>query len=226
MKSKAGIYVRTKHNGIGKIVEYINDPTHYFFKCYKLDRNYFNREEYITEQDVIGEPSHNPIDLLEVGDIIATNNLCGQITKIDKEHDRIWTTCYDGEYCSSNDIKGVLTREQFEQMAYKNEIETLKIENKELAEQLEEYKLQNVSLRADIMIKKMALPNELIKDKTFYDLYDMPTYEELLAQQKEFIKYLENDLKENYRDMGYRYNIFREILDKYEEIIGDIDDKR
>ena len=45
-------------------------------------------------------------------------------------------------------------------------------------------------------------------------------------QQKKFIKYLEDDLKENYRDMGYRHNIFREILDKYEEIIGDIDDKR
>ena len=98
-------------------------------------------------------------------------------------------------------------------------------ENKKIKKQLEEYKLQNVSLRADIMIKKMALPNELIKDKTFYDLYDMPTYEELLAQQKEFIKYLEDDLKENYRDIGYRHNIFREILDKYEEIIGDIDDK-
>lgn len=98
-------------------------------------------------------------------------------------------------------------------------------ENKKIKKQLEEYKLQNINLRADIMIKKMALPNELIKDKTFYDLYDMPTYEELLAQQKEFIKYLEDDLKEKYRDMGYRHNIFREILDKYEEIIGDIDDK-
>lgn len=99
-------------------------------------------------------------------------------------------------------------------------IKQLQQENKELVEQLEEYKLQNVSLRADVMIKKKAFPNKFIKDKTFYDLYDMPTYEELLAQQKEFIKYLEDDLKENYRDMGYRHNIFREILDKYEEIIG------
>lgn len=102
----------------------------------------------------------------------------------------------------------------------KQGIEELQQENKKLKKQLEEYKLQNINLRADIMIKKMALPNELIKDKTFYDLYDMPTYEELLAQQKEFIKYLEDDLKENYRDMGYRHNIFREILDKYKEIIG------
>ena len=124
--------------------------------------------------------------------------------------------------------EGVLTREQFEQMAYKNEIETLKIENKELAEQLEEYKLQNVSLRADVMIKKMALPNELIKDKTFYDLYDMPTYEELLAQQKEFIDYLGNEININPYDISdYDYeDIINTILSKYKEIIGDIDDKR
>ena len=124
--------------------------------------------------------------------------------------------------------EGVLTREQFEQMAYKNEIETLKKENKELVEQLEEYKLQNVSLRADVMIKKMALPNELIKDKTFYDLYDMPTYEELLAQQKEFIDYLGNEININPYDISdYDYeDIINTILSKYKEIIGDIDDKR
>ena len=40
------------------------------------------------------------------------------------------------------------------------------------------------------------------------------------TQQKEFIKWLEDDLKEKYRDMGYRHNIFREILQKYKEIIG------
>ena len=127
--------------------------------------------------------------------------------------------------------KDTLTATDYVELNKNNELlisynQALLKENQELKKQLEEYKLQNINLRADIMIKKMALPNELIKDKTFYDLYDMPTYEELLAQQKEFIKYLEDDLKENYRDMGYRHNIFREILDKYEEIIGDINDKK
>lgn len=99
--------------------------------------------------------------------------------------------------------------------------ETAMAEKEQLKKQLEEYQLQNIDLRADIMIQKMAFPNELIKDKTFYDLYNMPTYEELLVQQKEFIKYLEDDLKEKYRDMGYRHNIFREILQKYKSIIGE-----
>ena len=78
------------------------------------------------------------------------------------------------------------------------------------------------------MIKKMALPNELIKDKTFYDLYDMPTYEELLAQQKEFIDYLGNEININPYDISdYDYeDIINTILSKYKEIIGDIDDKR
>ena len=41
--------------------------------------------------------SYNIIDLLEVGDVVVTNNLCGEITKIDKENNRIYTTSYDEE---------------------------------------------------------------------------------------------------------------------------------
>ena len=43
----------------------------------------------------------------------------------------------------------------------------------------------------------------------------------LLNQQKEFIKYLEDESKEIYRDGGLRQNIFRQILQKYKSIIGD-----
>lgn len=107
-----------------------------------------------------------------------------------------------------------------------NAIKTILKENQELKKQLEEYLIQNINLRADIMIQKMAFPNELIKDKTFYNLYDMPTYEELLAQQKEFIKYLEDESKEIYRDGGLRQNIFRQILQKYKEITGVSDEKK
>ena len=153
-----------------------------------------------------------------------TCDVCGEETSNEKYINLYGSVSEWGE----EDIKSVVTKEQFEQMAYKNEIETLKKENKELVEQLEEYKLQNVSLRADVMIKKMALPNELIKDKTFYDLYDMPTYEELLAQQKEFIDYLGNEININPYDISdYDYeDIINTILSKYKEIIGDIDDKR
>lgn len=125
----------------------------------------------------------------------------------------------------------------------------LKEENDKLKKQLEEYQLQNINLRADIMIQKKAFPNKLIKDKTFYDLYDMPTYEDLLNQQKEFIEYINekidicdgfidtirSDLEEiSYggRSCGKQYianeimknevakKILEEILSKYKEITG------
>lgn len=108
-------------------------------------------------------------------------------------------------------------------------------ENQELKEQLEEYQLQNIDLRADIMIQKKAFPNKLIKDKTFYDLYNMPTYEDLLHQQKEFTSYLEKIIEELECDdvddeemKGYliqRIDTFKEILSKYKEIIGVSDEK-
>lgn len=87
----------------------------------------------------------------------------------------------------------------------------------ELKKQLEEYQLQNINLRADIMIQKMAFPNKLIKDKTFYNLYDMSTYEELLVQQKEFINFLEGQIKTSTEVSRL---IYKNILQKYKEIIG------
>ena len=113
----------------------------------------------------------------------------------------------------------------------------LKKENQDLKKQLEEYQLQNIDLRADIMIQKKALPNKEIKDKTFYNLLDMPTYEDLLEQQKEFISYLENEINKikeqiknydiwhevgtdiNFLILKKQFNI--EILSKYKEIIGE-----
>lgn len=115
-----GMYVRTKHNGIGKIIDYINDPTHYFIKCYKLDRDYVNCEEYITETDVL-KASYNPIELLEVGDYVngkkvidkweePSGAFAGQIfIKLDGE-DTVPTM---------RKIETIATKEQFEQIQYR-----------------------------------------------------------------------------------------------------------
>ena len=114
--------------------------------------------------------------------------------------------------------------------------ETTMAEKNELKKQLEEYQLQNIDLRADIMIQKMAFPHKAIKDKTFYELYDMPNYEDLLNQQKEFIEYMTKTIEElECEDVddeelkGYliqRIDIFKEILQKYKSIIGGINDKK
>ena len=107
------------------------------------------------------------------------------------------------------------------------DIEELLEENQELKKQIEELELQNFNLREDVMIKKMSLPNEKIKDKTFFDLYDMPTYENLLTQQKEFIKYLEDEIKKLKESDIYQplqrmaLATLEHNLQKYKEIIGD-----
>lgn len=94
-------------------------------------------------------------------------------------------------------------------------IDLLIKENKELKKKLEDLFSENRNLR-----------KKLENCMTFEDYkYTLNKKIKLETQQKEFIKYLEDDLKEKYRDMGYRHNIFREILDKYEEIIGVSDEK-
>lgn len=111
----------------------------------------------------------------------------------------------------------------FEKEQLNSLVNSCQEEIRRLKKQLEECQLQNFDLREDIMIQKQAIPNKLIKDKTFYDLYDMPTYEDLLTQQKKFIKWLEDyinlfDKKDIYEEGSC--DTIEEILNKYKEIIG------
>ena len=114
LELRENMHVRTKDGYISQYKYY--DTTNAYMEkllCIPLSNGTFANIENIKKF------SYNIIDLIEVGDIIATNNLCGEITKIDKENDRIYTTSYDGEYCSSEDIKEVLTREQFKASSYR-----------------------------------------------------------------------------------------------------------
>ena len=92
----------------------------------------------------------------------------------------------------------------------------LKEQNQELKKQLEEYIKQNMKLKDELFDKR----------KEYQDTYKDVRIEikEYKTQQKEFIKYLEDESKEIYRDGGLRQNIFRQILQKYKEIIGAEDD--
>lgn len=116
MKLEVGQFVRFKdkrgNEYIRKIVEMPEDNR---YASLYLDKD-ANYSKGLSIKNVI-KASYNIIDILKVGDIITTNNLCGEITKIDR--DKIYTTCYDGEYCYVDDIKSVVTKEQMEQMSYK-----------------------------------------------------------------------------------------------------------
>ena len=119
MELKEGLYVRTE-KGIAKIIDRILEPDHYYFKMWVTD-NYLeinDDTEYISEVDVL-KASNNIIDLIEEGDIITTNNVVGEITTIEKEIDRIYLACFDYDVVSSQDIKSIVTKEQFKSMEYK-----------------------------------------------------------------------------------------------------------
>ena len=74
--------------------------------------------------------------------------------------------------------------------------------------------------------------NCLLKQKEQFE-YIMSKQVDYQGQKKEFIKYLEDDIKstkikwgnklteKGYLDIAMRVNNFREILQKYKEIIGD-----
>ena len=101
-----GEYVRSWDGTIGKVT--------------RIEEGIFlydNKELICFIRNVV-KHSKNILDLLQIGDIITTNNLCGEITKIDG--DTIYLANYMGT-CHSRDIKTILTKEMFEANVYKLE---------------------------------------------------------------------------------------------------------
>lgn len=116
---KVGMYCYNKTNrklGIGKI-DWFEDNNNVCIR-------YKNAIQIVSVGNIVA--SFDIFDLIKVGDIITTNNLCGEVTKIvehkreiiDKENNQIYTTCYDGESCNIRDIKSIVIKEQFEETKY------------------------------------------------------------------------------------------------------------
>ena len=114
-KLEVGMYCRYKRgsiNGyvpsrIGKIIERLNDS-----EFLKLDTNCT-----ILENDIIGEPSFNPIDLIGVGDYV--NGM--EVMNISDFKDGSRYIEFDeGRYlCKNYQIKSIVTKEQFSSMEYR-----------------------------------------------------------------------------------------------------------
>lgn len=92
---------------------------------------------------------------------------------------------------------------------------------KELKKQLEELEEQNFNLREDIMIKKMAIPHEKIKDKSLYDLYDIPSYSDLSKENQELKKQLKTKHDGFMASVDEACDLAEEIQ-KYKEVIDKI----
>lgn len=128
MKLEVGMYVRTENGVIEKVKRIYDRHTAdnvfvWLNTCGDGQIIFVDDFEEIKFRDLNSggfikkEPSFNIIDLIEVGDVITTNNLCGQVTYI--EGNKIYTTCYDREYCYDYQIQSIVTKEQFESVQYK-----------------------------------------------------------------------------------------------------------
>ena len=122
MKLKEGMYVRTKKGKIGKIVD-INLGQEQ--ERYILDSS----NVYIYDKEDIIKASNNIIDLIEVGDYVNGYPV-DYITNLGKEFGKRISfgdeTCvvaskfsFDKVYIYEEDIKSIVTKEQFESMQYK-----------------------------------------------------------------------------------------------------------
>ena len=107
MELEVGMYIRTKDDKIAKFIKYDEEDKE------ELITDYY---EYSTIwiKDVI-EASHNIIDLIEVGDYA---NGCKVIKNTLKDGGNI--VIVQGGNCFTNDdIKTVVTKEQFSSMEYR-----------------------------------------------------------------------------------------------------------
>lgn len=116
MKLEVGMYVRNDYFGIGKIDKdyFDSNNKHWFnvqFNCYGDDDCHCG----ICEQSIGYKASHNIIDLIEVGDYVNDLKVHG-ITDYGLE---VYMFGDAHEILEENEIKTIVTKEQFSQMEYK-----------------------------------------------------------------------------------------------------------
>ncbi|HHX70780.1 MAG TPA: hypothetical protein GX708_22360 [Gallicola sp.] len=120
MEIKEGMYFRT-NTGIRRVV-YINDGCITFDDFMSNGTSLFNFiEEKELDMYLTKEPSYRIIDLIEVGDyvngykVLIKNSECGRpilVYGINTNDKQIAITIYE------EDIKTIVTKEQFESMKY------------------------------------------------------------------------------------------------------------
>lgn len=108
MKLETGMYVRTKDDEICKCLNIFIDDNNS-----KLNRFMNEWGNMIMFDEIKGEPSHNIIDLIEVGDYVN-----GRIVKQNYFDDIKYLPSEIKEKINRG-IKSIVTKEQIEGMSYK-----------------------------------------------------------------------------------------------------------
>ena len=100
------------------------------------------------------------------------------------------------------------------------ESEKAKDKIQELEKQLEELEKQNCNLREYIVVNKMTIPHEEIKDKSLYDLYTIPSYSDLSKENQELKKQLKTKHDgfmasvDESCDLAKENQKYKEVIDK------------
>ena len=135
----------------------------------------------------------------------ALDEFIKQYSFIDEE--QIYTN--GSELIQTFRIKQWEEHKKQENQELKNSINALQKELNEENFQCSKYAIENQELKKQLKnYKKLGFKH--LQDKN----------NNLETQQKEFIEWLENENRKIYRDCGLRQNIFKQVLQKYEEIIG------
>lgn len=120
MKLEVGMYVRHYYYGIGKITNrYENNNKTWFnvkFKCYEEDEGSCG----ICEQSIGIKTSHNPIDLVKVGDYVNGKrvyniSIVDGLKYLDVEVEDYLS---DMPFINADQIESIVTKEQFESIKY------------------------------------------------------------------------------------------------------------
>ena len=115
MELKEGMYVRTKDGAIAKAEQIIDDEIHFDIKPIFSDGECLGYRWFYVK-DVI-KTSNNIIDLIEVGDYVNGKKVSEIDFMIDNEK---IIFAHDNKYhWFEEDIKSIVTKEQFESMSYK-----------------------------------------------------------------------------------------------------------
>ncbi len=116
---KVGDYVRTRDDGIQKITfidEFTLDSDEVFFGTDKT-RDYAD----ISTTDIIGKPSPNIIDLIEVGDYVNGEKVISLFNPMFLSMGELPYVITDKSKYEPQEIESIVTKEQFESMEYKLE---------------------------------------------------------------------------------------------------------
>lgn len=126
MKLEVGMYVRTKYGIIEKIEDVLEfDGTDYYLNSFHTAVKVDKENDVAGSKGQITRASFNIIDLIEVGDYVNDYKILDMVDVKDSNEKAFTIFQHKGTdtiyFYSNEDIKSIVTKEQFESVKYEVE---------------------------------------------------------------------------------------------------------